>query len=306
MTRSFAFHRVGPVIFGVVVLLSRHSGAQEDEPRFEALEDLTYATVDGQELKLDLARPTGGGGPFPAIVAIHGGAWRAGDKADLRDLLAELAGFGYVSISPQYRFCPEHPFPAQIHDVKAAVRWLRSNAEAYSVDPDRIGAVGFSAGGHLALLLGVTEEEDGLEGVDPRPKVSSSVQAVVNYFGPTDLAAEDLPNISVPLRNDLIGGTPEEKPEETRRASPLTYVSDGDPPILTFQGTADPLVPPSQATSLAEAMAEVGVGGRVELMIGAGHGWGDPELVRTRRATIEFFDAHLKGEGDIPRYLREE
>lgn len=306
MPRSNSSRWIGATLIGVSVLLGRHAGAQDTDPGFEALEDLVYATVDGRELKLDLARPTVGAGPFPAIVAIHGGAWRAGDKADLRDLIAELAGLGYVAISPQYRFCPEHSFPAQIHDVKAAVRWLRSNAVEYSVDPARIGAVGFSAGGHLALMLGVTGVDDGLEGPDPTHGVDSSVKAVVNFFGPIDLAASDLPIISIPLRNDLVGGTPGEKPEETKAASPLSYVTEGDPPILTFQGTADPLVPPTQAASLAEAMAEAGVEGRVELMIGAGHGWGDPELTRTRRAMVEFFDRHLKGEGMVPRFLREE
>jgi acetyl esterase/lipase len=299
---------LGPLALLVIGTLLDDSSfvrAQEPSPGVETIADLTYATVGGEELKLDLARPTGGDGPFPAIIAIHGGAWRGGDKSDLRNLLAEFASLGYVAISPQYRFCPEHVFPAQVHDLKAAVRWLRSNAELYQLAPEQIGAVGFSAGGHLALMLGVTEDEDGLEGPDADPEVSSRVQAVVNFFGPVNLAADDLPLISIPLRNDLVGGTPAEKPGETSNASPLTFVSPGDPPILTFQGTTDPLVPPTQATALAKAMASAGVTGRVELLIGAGHGWGEPELDRTRRATIEFFDRHLKGKGEVPRYLRD-
>jgi acetyl esterase/lipase len=304
MSISHVLGRFAFLLIGLVLEGSSPARAQEPTPGVETVADLTYATVDGEELKLDLARPTVGDGPFPAIIAIHGGAWRGGNKADLRNLLAEFAGLGYVAISPQYRFCPEHVFPTQVHDVKAAVRWLRTNAETYRVAPEQVGAVGFSAGGHLALMLGVTEEGDGLEGPDSDPEISSRVQAVVNFFGPVNLAAEDLPLISIPLRNDFVGGTPEERPEETADASPLTFVSPGDPPILTFQGTADPLVPPTQATALAEAMARAGISGRVELLIGAGHGWGDPELDRTRRATIEFFDRHLKGQGEIPRFLR--
>ncbi|RUL85929.1 alpha/beta hydrolase [Tautonia sociabilis] len=304
MMRASIGRRIVWLCLGAALVLPGSGRAQGPSPKVEAIEDLTYATIDGRELKLDLARPAGEGGPYPAIVAIHGGAWRAGDKADLRGLLAELAGLGYVAISPQYRFCPETTFPAQVHDVKAALRWLKGNAERFGVDPDRVGAVGFSAGGHLALMLGVTDEDDGLEGPVEDGQPGTRIQAVVNFFGPTDLAADDLPEISKPLVRDFIGGTAEEKPEETKAASPLTFVSEDDPPILTFQGTADPLVPPSQAIKLAEAMAEAGVDGRLELIIGAGHGWRDPELSRTKRMMVEFFDLHLKGEGEPPSYLR--
>lgn len=289
----------------VVTLLSLAPFALARQDRTaEVTADLVYATVDGRELKLDLAQPADRSAARPAIVAIHGGAWRAGNKSDLRNLLVEFAEAGYVAISPEYRFCPEHTFPAQVHDVKAAVRWLRANAETYGVDPDRIGAVGFSAGGHLALMLGLTDANDALEGPVAEDAPASNVQAVVNFFGPTDLDAEDLPMISIPLRNDFIGGTPQEKPEETAAASPITHVSRGDAPILVFQGTADPLIPTSQATTLAAAMAEAGVPGRVELIIGAGHGVSGPELPRTREATFEFFDLYLKAEGAVPEFLK--
>lgn len=281
------------------------SPAQASQERTtEVTADIVYTTVEGRELKLDLAQPADRSAPRPAIVAIHGGAWRAGDKSDLRNLLVEFAEAGYVAISPEYRFCPEHTFPAQIHDVKAAVRWLRANADTYGVDPDRLGAVGFSAGGHLALLLGLTDVGDDLEGAVAEDAPASNVQAVVNFFGPTDLLADDLPMISIPLRNDFIGGTPEEKPEATAAASPISHVSKGDAPILVFQGTADPLIPTSQAITLASAMAEAGVPGRVELIIGAGHGVSGPELPRTKEATFEFFDLHLKSEGAVPEFLK--
>lgn len=265
-----------------------------DEPKVEAESDVVYAKLGETELKLDIVRPAEGNGPFPAIFVIHGGAWRAGNKKDVGSFLPELARRGYVAVSPQYRFCPKEIFPAQVHDVKAAVRWLKSNASKYHVDPEHIGAVGFSAGGHLALMLGLTSEKDGLEG-DVKPgEPSSKIQAVVNYFGPTELGAADIPEISKPLVRDFLGGTPNEKPEASAKGSPLTYVSADDAPVLTFQGTKDPLVPHSQAIKLTEAMSKAGVPGRVELMIGAGHGWNGAELSRTKAETLTFFDRYLK------------
>ena len=216
--------------------------------------DQTYAERGDVALKLDIARPAATEGVFPAVLVIHGGAWRGGDKASNRGLLEEFARHGYVAASPQYRFCPAVPFPAQVHDVKAAVRWLRTHAQELQIDPDHIGAIGFSAGGHLALMLGVTGSEDGLEGDVGEDAPSSAVQAVVNFFGPTDLNAADIPAVSRPLVKDFIGTTPYENPESAAKASPVTYVSAGDAPTLTFQGTKDPLVPHTQATALADAM----------------------------------------------------
>jgi acetyl esterase/lipase len=256
--------------------------------------DLTYLDREGTALKLDLVRPATGEGPFPAVLVIHGGAWRAGDKASNRPLLAELARRGYVAVSPQYRFCPAHPFPAQVHDVKAAVRWLRNHAAEYHIDPERFGAMGFSAGGHLALMLGVTDPADGLEGDAPPDGPSSRVQAVVNFFGPTDLAAADIPDVSRPLVKDFLGATPAEAPEAAAQASPLTHLSKGDAPVLTYQGTRDPLVPHTQATALADAQTAKGVAGRVELLLGAGHGWGGAEMQRTLDGSFAFLDQHLR------------
>src|SRR5262249_15002885 len=246
------------------------------------------------ELKLDLARPSEGQGPFPAVLVIHGGAWRAGNRADVGPILPDFVRHGYVAVSPQYRVCPKETFPAQVHDVKAAVRWMKTNAEKYQIDPGRIGAIGFSAGGHLAMMLGVTGPADGLEGEASAGAPDSRVKAVVNYFGPTDLGAKDFPDVSKPLIRDFLGATPQDKPELAAKASPLRYVSKDDAPILTFQGTKDPLVPFTQAIVLSEAMTTAGVPGRVELLIGAQHGWKGAELERTRAETFRFFDQYLK------------
>ncbi|HEX8202048.1 MAG TPA: alpha/beta hydrolase [Isosphaeraceae bacterium] len=257
-------------------------------------QDLGYRRVGATELKLDLARPAGGRGPFPAIVVIHGGGWRGGSKDSNRGLLVQWARQGYVAISPQYRFSPQETFPAQVHDVKAAVRWLRAHAEDYRVDPGRIGAMGFSAGGHLALMLGLTDPDDGLEGDAATDAPSSKVQAVVNFFGPTDLAAGDFPEATRPILRDFLGGDPAETRTAARRASPVSFATANDPPILSFQGTKDPLVPHSQAVTLADALTAAGVPGRVELLIGAGHGFQGTARNQAMVATLAFFNEHLK------------
>jgi acetyl esterase/lipase len=268
--------------------------ASAAESKVETSYDVVFMKSGDVELKLDLARPAEGEGPFPAVVVIHGGAWRGGSYQSNRQLLTRFAERGYVAISPQYRFCPATPFPAQIHEVKEAVRWLRRHAKDHRVDPEHIGATGFSAGGHLALMLGVAGPDAGLEGDAPADAPSSRVQAVVNYFGPTDLAADDIPPVSKPLVRDFLGGEPTDKPELCVKASPAKLVTKDDPPILTYQGTKDPLVPHTQATVLGDAMTAAGVAGRTELLIGAGHGWKGPELERTLDGTFRFFDQYLK------------
>jgi acetyl esterase/lipase len=265
-------------------------------PKLTIDQDIAYSKVGSRELKLDIARPAEGDGPFPAVLVIHGGAWRQGNKADVRPILPQFVEHGFVAISPEYRFCPQNAFPAQIHDVKAAVRWLKVNAKKYKIDPDRIGAMGFSAGGHLAMMLGLTSSNDGLEGDVSAGAPDSRVKAVVNYFGPTDLAAKDIPDICKPWVKDFLGGSPQDRPDAAAKASPLTFVSKDDAPVLTFQGTKDSLVPYNQAIKLAEAMSSAGVPGRVELILGADHGWAGAEMARTVNETFGFLDRYLKAE----------
>jgi acetyl esterase/lipase len=269
-------------------------GNPPSEPKLRTAYNLIYNQAGATELKLDLVRPAEGQGPFPAVVVIHGGAWRMGQKSLMRGMLMQLARRGYVAIAPQYRFCPKEIFPAQVHDVKAAVRWLKAHAAEYQVDAAHVGAVGFSAGGHLALMLGVTGPEDGLEGDAPSGSPDTRIQAVVNYFGPTDLTATDFPAITRSWNHDFLGATPEEKPETAARASPVTHVTKGDAPILSFQGTSDQFVPATQAVKLAEAQTRAGVPGRVELLVAARHGFETPELDRTLQAAYAFFDLYLK------------
>ncbi|HEX4613295.1 MAG TPA: alpha/beta hydrolase, partial [Urbifossiella sp.] len=147
---------------------------------------IEYANPDGQHLQLNLARPKTGAGPFPAVVCIHGGGFRAGKREGYDGLIVKLAQKGYVAATVSYRLAPKYPFPAAVHDTKAAVRWVRANAAKYQIDPDRIGVTGSSAGGHLAQFLGVTGDVAEFEGAGGNPGVSSKVRCVVNVYGPSD------------------------------------------------------------------------------------------------------------------------
>lgn len=283
-------------IVAFVASLPGAASAQDAKVAVAMTKDITYAVRGAEELKLDIIRPATGDGPFPAVVCIHGGAWRGGKRGDMHSIMRSLASRGYIAVSPQYRLCPKEIFPAQVHDVKEAMRWVRSHAAEQKIDPERIAALGASAGAHLALMLGVTDPNDGLEGLAEGAKdaPSTRVQAVVNIFGPTELGADDIPEISKPLVKDFLGGTPAEKPDLTAKASPITFLTKDDPPILTFQGTLDPLVPHTQALKLGEKMTAMKVPGRVELLIGEGHGWRGAEMERTLNQTVLFLDSHLK------------
>jgi acetyl esterase/lipase len=180
-----------------------------------------------------------------------------------------------------------------VQDVKAAVRYLRANAERFHIDPERFGAVGFSAGAHLAMLLGTMERADGLDDVGVAPGLSSKVQAVVSYAGPADF---ELPatDIAGPLIADFLGGPREARRDVYRRASPVAYVSAGDAPMLFFHGADDEVVPPLHSTRMAEALRAAGVEGRVELLPDAGHGDWKPELLaRTQAETLVFLRERL-------------
>ena len=273
-------------VFGAPAVAAPPAGV-EFEP------DITYATVGGEELKLNLARPKNAKAPLPCVVVIHGGGWAAGNRKAHDNLTWELAARGYASATVSYRFAPGHPFPAQIQDVKAAVRFLRANAEKYQIDAAKVGAVGFSAGAHLSMMLGTIDKADGFDDVGEHREQSSKVQAVVSFFGPTDLLAP-YPDATQPILKNFLGGPAEEKRDLARRASPVTYVNAGDAPMLLFQGTKDPLVPHDQAVRMADALTNAGVPGRVELLLGGNHGWGGAELLRTAMSTYAFFDQYLK------------
>ena len=283
-----------PIISGLLLLPVPLSAA--DAVTIKS--DVVYGTVDKTQLRMDIAFPTKQSDPLPCIVVIHGGAWMQGNKSMHTDDIKYFAKQGYVSVSVGYRLAPRHRFPAQVEDVKCAIRYLRANCKKYNIDPEQIGAVGFSAGAHLSMMLGTMDKEDGLEGKGGWPDELSKVQAVVSYFGPTQLDANDIPSNSVPLVSTFIGGSQKEKPEAYRQASPLTYVSPEDAPMLLFHGTSDPIVPYSQAIKMVTAMTRHNIPGRVELLMNADHGdnWGVEEFERTKDATSAFFEKHLKNQ----------
>jgi acetyl esterase/lipase len=254
-----------------------------------------YANPDGQHLRLDLARPKAGAGPFPAVLCIHGGGFRAGSREGYDGLCVRLAERGYVAATASYRLAPKYQFPAAVHDVKAAVRWLRAHASEYHIDPDRIGVTGGSAGGHLAQFLGVTGGVRRFEGDGGNPDVSSRVACVVNVYGPSDFtksygksvdAAEVLPL--------WLGGDLEHAKARHILASPLNWVTPEAAPTLCIHGTADKYVAHEQSVWLVDRLRASGVEADLLTMPGAGHGFRGEEVKKADEALFEFFDKHLK------------
>ena len=223
--------------------------------------DLAYGS-DSAAQKLDLYLPSGEvDAPRPAIVVVHGGGWRSGDKqrGQWARIPAQYASNGYVAISVNYRLTGEAPWPAQIADVKAAVRWLRAHAEKHAVDVNRIGAYGNSAGAHLVSLLGLVKRSDGLDGSGPYQDRSSMVQAVCASATPTDFLNWREPGV-VPERlgSTFLAGPSDTLHDRARQASPITYARGDAPPFLLIHGTADRTVPISQSNRFAEALREAG------------------------------------------------
>ncbi|WP_229360903.1 alpha/beta hydrolase [Fuerstiella marisgermanici] len=239
--------------------------------------DLTYASVDGKPLKLDLYVPKAASKP-PLVVWIHGGGWRAGSKKS--PALMEVTKHGYALASIDYRFAQQAIFPAQIHDCKAAVRWLRAHADEYGYDGNWIAVAGSSAGGHLALLLGVSGDTDKLDGeVGEHLDQSSKVQAVIDYFGPSDfvLRGKTQPDRAYSELSgsfDLLGGPVNGRPtpEAEAYASPATYVSANDPPLLIFHGDKDEVVLMDQSQRIEKLYHHTKLDATLVVVDGAGHG----------------------------------
>jgi acetyl esterase/lipase len=257
--------------------------------------NIEYANPDGQHLKLDLARPREGDGPFPAVLCIHGGGFRAGSRSGYDALCIRLAEKGYVAATVDYRLAPKYPFPAAVNDTKEAVRWLRGNARKYRIDPDRIGVTGGSAGGHLAQFLGVTADVKEFEGDGGHRDQSSRVACVVNYYGPSDFtksygksvdAAEVLPL--------FLGGNLQKARRRHVLASPLYWVTPHAAPTLCVHGTKDTYVAYEQATWLIERLKAAEVEADLLTLEGAGHGFKGEAAERAEMALLAFFDKHLK------------
>lgn len=267
--------------------------------------DIVYAQVGDTKLLLDLYVPPKSSGPLPVILWIHGGGWRSGSKGSGGPALPMVArGFALVDVG--YRLSGEAIFPAQVQDCKAAVRWVRANAVTYGLDPTRIGAWGSSAGGHLVAFLGTTGDTKEFD-TETNGNRSSRVQAVCDWFGPTDFLQMDKHSLEgARLVHDaanspeslLVGGPIQQEPYRTLviKANPITYVTKDDPPFLIMHGDKDMLVPLHQSELLYDALKKAGVDATLHIVKGAGHGLQDGEespqkLFETAAA---FFEEHLK------------
>lgn len=268
--------------------------------------DIAYIADGDEAQKLDIYLPEKPADkPLPLIVHIHGGGWRAGNKFPCPVMAMVLKGYAVASV--EYRFSQKAVFPAQIQDCQAAVRWLRAHSKQYNLDPERLGAVGGSAGGHLSALVGTAGDKKAFAPIGGHTDRSDRVQAVIDIYGPADFttvvqqAAEDnnVKNIfqfntpSDPY-SGLIGTNLDDKPKADA-VSPVHYVSADNPPFLILHGTHDALVPYAQSVQLEAALKAKGVPVWLQTLPGAGHGgpaFGKPAVIQLMQS---FFDRHLKG-----------
>lgn len=282
----------------IVLTMTSTTGAQAPAPVPDTViveKGIEYANPDDQHLQLNLARPKMGDGPFPAIVCIHGGGFRAGKRESYDGLIVRLAEQGFVAITITYRLAPKYQFPAAVHDTKAAVRWVRANAAKYKIDPSRIGTTGGSAGGHLAQFLGVTAGVKEFEGDGGNPGESSAVACVVNVYGPSDFtksygksvdAAEVLPL--------FLGGNLEKARKLHLKASPLYWVTPVAAPTLCIHGTLDKYVAHEQAVWLVDKMNAAGAEAELLTLEGAGHGFKGMDAETADKALMAYFNKKLK------------
>jgi acetyl esterase/lipase len=275
-------------------------------PGFVAEYDVKYVPDGDDAQSLDIYFPESPAEkPLPLLVWIHGGGWSGGSKSE-QPFLSQLQR-GYVAASIEYRFSQKAKFPAQIQDCQAAIRWLRANAEKYSIDPDRIGVGGASAGGHLAALVGTSGGKKEFPVVGGNEDQSDRVQAVFDIFGPTDFwtviaQADEDKNVKNVFKwnngdpySNLIGGKLGEDKDKCEAVSPVRYVSKDSPPFLILHGDRDNLVPYAQSVELTDLLTKAGVEVTLQRIPGAGHGGPAFGLPAIARLTTAFFDKHLKG-----------
>ncbi len=257
----------------------------------EVIRDLEYAQVKGVSLKLDLYRPSAmPSAPMPLVIWVHGGGWRNGTKANCP--AAWLAAQGYAVASLDFRLLPEHPWPAQIEDPIAALRWLRKESGKYGLAAERSAAMGGSSGGHVVALWGTLPL-----------RAEDKVKAVVDLYGPTDLLTMP-PNVLSEKRTRadlakangalLLGGIVMDQPEKARAVSALHQASKDDVPFLIMHGMDDPGVPVDQSERLHAALKAAGVESTLKLIPGAGHGGKEFDSPESRALIRAFLDKHLK------------
>ena len=309
-------------IFGAAALMSSLALADEKAPSKPAApaaspvklppgvkmeRDISYVPNGDEAQKLDLYLPEKPAEhPLPLIVHIHGGGWMGGNKFPCP--VVGMVSKGYAVASVEYRFSQKAKFPAQIQDCQAAIRWLRANSKPHNIDPERVGVVGGSAGGHLSALVGTAGGKKAFAPIGGNEEQSDRVQAVCDIFGPANFStvmqqADDDKNVRNIFKfnspsdpySQLIGVSLEGNQEKTDAVSPEHYVSQDNPPMLILHGTHDALVPLAQSEEFAAALKETGVEVWLQKLPGSGHGgggFGKPAIVNLMQV---FFDKHLKG-----------
>ncbi len=267
--------------------------------RVELSEDVVFGSANGRELKCDVFMPPTGGTGRRAVLLVHGGAWVVGDKTQLRGYGFLLGREGIVCVACEYRLAKEARWPGQLHDVKAAIRWMRANADEMGIDPERIVVCGASSGGHLALMAAATSDRADLEGEGGHPGQRSDVAAVVSFYGPTRLE----PGAAM-LRDSveqLLG--PDAAPEIYRQASPIEYAGPAFPPAMLLHSNQDDLVPREQSLGMAEALHHHGVPVELYLFDNAPHMFdGDKRLGRQSAAMVQsFLERYLPDDETTPQ-----
>jgi acetyl esterase/lipase len=284
--------RTGAGSFVLLVLTALSLRAQA----VVATRDIAYGPDALQ--RLDIYEPRGAKKKLPAVLWIHGGGWVEGDKRKEPNGVSVLAPLlvekGFVAISCNYRLAPKHRHPAPIDDVQRVVRWLRAHADRYHIDPDRLGAVGISAGGHLAFVLAVRETRANQN--DDLDKFSSKVQAAVSLNGATDL--REVPELLTPAIAKAISNLVGEDPEQARKAredaSPIRFVGKDSAPTLFIVGTRDTLVPNAHSRRAVEALKKHQVEAELLSLEGAGHAIFPSITPRAKEAILEWFGKKLK------------
>ncbi len=291
----------GKILIGVYVstfFVMETIRAQELQVDYQKIPDLVYGQSADRELLLDIYLPSAVDNP-PLLIWVHGGAWRAGtkDSVPILDFLDD----GYAIASLDFRLSGEGMFPAQVHDIKAAIRFLRARADSQGYNAQKVALLGASSGGHLVSLVGVTNGNRELEGeVGDFPAEDSDVQAVVSYYGASNLTtilSQSTPHglsVRKPALDLFIGGQPEDNAARARQASPVFHVDSSDPPLLLLHGDQDPQMPINQSHELQYAYQQHGLDVAFEVVHGAAHG--GPEFVDAQRnaVVLAFLNKHLK------------
>jgi acetyl esterase/lipase len=258
----------------------------------QTLTDVTYCTTDSVPLKMDVYFPDAGG-PWPALVYVHGGAWLRGDKSEAALFASGMTAQGYLVVSINYRLYPAARYPAMIQDVKCAVRALRAHASEYNLDPNRIAAIGASAGGHLAALLGTSDQSAGLD-VGEYLDQSSRVQAVVAMAPVTDLTRK-FPNADIELMRQVGFGE-----DNIVEASPITHVTEDDPPFLLIHGARDEVVPVEQSQLMYDRLLQAKVPAQLVIVKNGRHSLTAPD----GSATPTLAEINLMIQAFLKQYLK--